>query len=284
MVGCGKQSNLTSIPGNNALLYGSDWGLKRRTLSVLDLDNLHTYNISDPSQSDDYKFFNSSRTLMISYLRGKYGDIGIYDYTKKISLHYKTKSDKKDFLSLITNYKDSLIFYSDFNNIYYETFKGLKVDTIQINASLINQIIPNNNCVIAVGYSLDERELSIKSSNILFIDLKSKNRIKPDFNPLYLVDWSPDGKNLIVLDSVYRIIKYPELAINTLDCLNDLDSLRVQADLKYLNDSLIVFSGKRKNISYFDEQIYLYNLYQQKIVKKLPTVGESKEIFDVFSQ
>lgn len=283
MSGCEAQNNKMPDPGPNVLLYGMDWLSRSRELIVLDIDNLQTYDIPDPAQSDDYKFFNSNKVLMISYLMGQYGDLDFYDYVGDKSNRYQTKGDQEGKTSNFINYKDSLMIYSTFSDVYFETLAGENIDSIKLDAYMVLKIIPNNYCMIAVSYTHNDRlKFDSEPTELVFVDLKSKKRLKPEYRPIVIDDWSPDGKSLLVRDSIYRILSYPDFKLKPVDGLNNLDSLVAQDRPKYLNDSLLVFVGKKKGGS--EQQLYLYNLNQDRIIKKLTSRGGEKDLFDVFSQ
>lgn len=280
--GCSAQNNKIPDPGPNVLLYGKDWLSKSRELIVLDIDNLQTYNIPDPSQSDEYKFFNSNKVLLISNLMGMYGDLDFYDYINDKTRKFHISGDPKENTYHFTNYRDSLIIYSTFSDVYFETLAGDNIDSIKLNANIVLRIIPNNNHIIAVSYTQNTRlKYTLEPTELVFVDLKSKKRLKPEYRPIMIDDWSPDGKSLLVKDSIYKILSYPEFNISVPIGLNNLDSL-VAGKPKYLNDSLLVFVGKKKGGS--ERQLYLYNLNQEVIVKKLTSTGGSKGLFDVFSE
>lgn len=281
--GCNAQDSNIPNPGPNVLLYAHNWSLKTRELMVIDIDNLYKYNIPETEELTDYKFFNSNKTLLISYLKGQYGDLVSYDYITGKSTQYKISDDQKGRTSNFTNYKDSLILYSTSSDVYFQPFTGVITDSIKLNAYMILKIISNNNCIVAVNYTINASlKFALEPTELVFVDLRSKKRLKPDYNPIMIDDWSPDGKHLLVRDSVYRIISYPELIITTPKGLNNLDSLVAQDRPQYLNDSLLIFVGKKKEAP--EQQLYLYNLKQERIIKKLTSGGGSKDLFDVFNQ
>ena len=224
MSGCEAQNNKMPEPGPNVLLYGKDWLSRSRELIVLDIDNLQTYDFPDPAQSDDYKFFNSNKVLLISYLGGLYGDLDFYDYVGDRSTRYKIKGyQETKTTSYFTNYKDSLVIYSTFSDVCFETLKGDDIDSLKLNAYMVLRIIPNNNCVIAVSYTQNtDLKYTLEPTELVFVDLKSKKRLKPDYKPIMIDDWSPDGKSLLVSDSVYRILSYPDFKLAPLEGLNNL--------------------------------------------------------------
>ena len=281
--GCEAQNNKMPDPGPNVLLYGHNWSLKSRELIVIDIENSYKYNIPEPEELNDYKFFNSNRTILISYLKGQYGTLDSYDYITGKSTQYQISGNQKRRTSDFTNYKDSLMIYSTFSDVYFETLAGDEIDSIRLDAYMVLTIIPNNNCIIALNYTNNARlKFASEPTELVFVDLKSKKRLKPEYRPFMVEDWAPDGKSLLVRDSVYRILSYPDFKLKPVDGLNNLDSLVTQDRPKYLNDSLLVFGGKTKGA--VEQQLYLYNLNQDRIIKKLTSGSGSKVLFDVFSQ
>ena len=283
ILGCTDSNNHELKFGNSLILFGNNWLSSKGEIMVFDLENFKEYTIPNPDYNSDYKFFNG-KNLLISRLGGKYGNYDLYNLEDLNLKSYQILSDKEDWKNIITNYRDSLIIYSNYNEVFFEKLKGANRDSINVNADLILQILSNSFGIIAISYTTKEGiTFPYEPKELLLVELKTKKRYKPPVYPSYISDWTPDGKNLLYLDSTFKILTFPELQTQEFYQLN-IDSLNIQTDAKFINDSLLVFIGSDTSSKSGDNQLYLFDYIEKKIIRQLTTGPGAKVIFDVFNK
>ncbi len=284
-IGCLKSGVTEYNPGNTLILYGNDFISKGGKLVILDLENNIEYNIPVPEFNAKYKFFYSNKKLLVAPMGGLHGQYEIMDFTVNKKKIFHSRNNLNGWTNFFDVYKDSLLIFSNYRDVFYETINTKGIDSISLNSEIIMDIICNKNRVVAISYNeADNKSDRINDPIILlFANLKNKKIKKVETKTSFILDWSPDGGNLIIADSSIKILKYPELTVTYINGM-DTDSVTAIANLKYLNDSLIVFVGDNLKKAHGDEQLYLYNLNQKKIIKQLTTCTGAKNIFDVYNQ
>ncbi len=275
--GCKEDEDYSAL-GKHLILYTNNKDSHDGKYVLLDLSDSKEYELDYEGQNTEYFFWGNKDNYLIM---NQFGIFDVYNIKTKSKIPYYIHSKNQGYLYNYSVYKDSLIIFSDLNNIYSQCVKTGKVDTFYLNAGTIYEVLLNKNGIIAAFYSKpytnphydDPKDLS-------FIDLFSKNKYDPVIKPIFMFGWKDNVNKIVYADSVIKTLSYPEGFVEYYHEL-DIDSLEINGQIKYINDSLLVFLAKSKVTPSPGNQLYIFNS-NQKSVKQITYREGEKSISDTF--
>lgn len=229
--------------------------------------------ISALELSGDYYIFNpKTSTLRLESLKAKRND---YD------------------LFWILDCTDKYILYADEKQLLVDYLDNTKeIDTIKISGTKYGRISCSSKDIIAIQYTsslsdsnkntfFDSFPLTLTPQDFVLFDLNNKKKIRTNYKPAIISNWSPDGKNLICIDSSsVKLLQYPSLNLKE---LKYFDHTKIKfVNLIFLDNSSIAFQGKFSSDSTF--QIYIYDIINDRITSKITNDDYPKHLYDVYNQ
>lgn len=275
--GCKEDEDYSPL-GKQLILYTNNKGSHGAKYVLLDASSSKEYELDYEGQNTEYFFWGNKDNYLIM---NQFGIFDVYNIKTKLKIPYYIHSKNKGYLYNYAVYKDSLIIFSDLNNIYSQCVKTGKVDTFYLNAEIIYKVVFNKNGIIAALYSKSSGHESIDDpKDLSFIDLFSKRKNDSAIRPAFMFCWMGNNNKIVYADSTFKTLSYPEGIVEDYHEL-EIDSLEINGEIKYINDSLLVFLAKSKVTPSPGNQLYLFNS-NQKNVKQITYREGEKSISDTF--
>jgi|GEM_PF-2495546 len=286
--GCSRLQENKIPLGSRLFLYSQDYGNKN-VLMLYNYDLKKSYELSEFGNPflKIIKFYNDGKKLVVMPNPAYPNHLYIYDINTSNKDYFKVLYPWREYFTQQQfDMNLSYMLFSNGENLYYGLLKNnSSLDSIQLNAKGVGYFHTNKNNITAIIYNIDSEKFDLLSfmnpySKFEIVDLNTKTRKSLPYKPIWISNWSPDGKRIIFKDSTStKVMEYTSLQIKELKGIR-ADSLW-SGKCYFLDNQTIVFGGANPENRVW--QIYTYDLVSDKVKECLTSKYEST-LLDVYSK